>query len=170
MLFVLDTAVFHYSQGMPQGWYAFATSSAGNFHDTTDLYTTKIGQTGPQCQLRFYYYMDGPSVDSLIAYITMNGVMTPLWETTGGKGQLWRPGSVFIGAKKNVVVSLQARRGQQFSGGISVDDLQFIDCKPPFIRTCRSDEFQCSNKYCIDPNLQCNYADDCGDGSDENVS
>jgi hypothetical protein len=114
--------------------------------------------------------MDGPSVDSLIVYTSSQGTNNQLWETTGGKGKLWQPAVVFIGAKSNVVVGIQARRGKSFTGGISIDKVQFVDCLPPLVQpTCRSDQFSCQNKYCIDPQLQCNYADDCGDNSDENV-
>ncbi|WAR02785.1 MLRP2-like protein [Mya arenaria] len=157
-----------HSQQMSTGWYAFASSSSGSFHDTTEVYSSTIGQTGPQCTLKFFYYMDGPSVDSLIVYIMMAGIKTQLWELTGGSGRLWQPAEVYLGAKQNVVITIQSRRGMTYQGGISIDDVQFIDCQPPIIQpTCRKDQFTCKNKYCISPPLRCNYADDCGDGSDE---
>ena len=34
--------------------------------------------------------------------------------------------------------------------------------------TCRSDEFTCSNKHCIQHRWVCDHDDDCGDRSDEN--
>lgn len=156
---------------MPQGWLAYATSSQGSFHDTTEMYTPKISRTGPQCTLKFFYYMDGPSVDSLIVFDEVNGVRTRLWEKTGGSLQLWQAAEIFIGPRANAVIIIQSRRGNNFQGGIAIDDLQFIDCQPPeaLPQACRADQFTCQNQYCIDPKLQCNYADDCGDNSDEVV-
>ncbi|XP_053385338.1 MAM and LDL-receptor class A domain-containing protein 1-like isoform X2 [Mercenaria mercenaria] len=158
------------SQMSPRGWYARVATALGSFHATTSLYTGIIGRTGPQCKLKLSYYMAGPSVGSLIVYISVQGLEIQLWETTGGKEQSWLPAVVFIGAKQNVAVVIQARRGQQFLGVIAVDQLQFLDCKPPVAhQTCLSSQFVCRNRNCIDPKLQCNYADECGDGSDENV-
>lgn len=157
-------------QNLSQGWYALATSSQGQFRDTAEIYTPKISHTGPQCTLQFFYYMDGPSVDSLSVSYTYQGYTTTLWEISGGSTRLWQPAEIYIGAKEGVVIRIQSRRGRDYQGAIAVDDLQFLDCQPPVQQqTCRSDQFSCSNKYCIDPTLQCNYANDCGDKSDEGV-
>ena len=157
---------------MPQGWYAYATSTQGSFHDITELYTPTISHTGPQCKLNFYYFMDGPSVDSLHVLITIKGIKTQLWAVTGGRGMVWRQAQIFIGAKSSAIVSVQARRGSSYQGAITVDDLQFIDCAPPKASptSCPQNQFACANHYCIDMSKQCNYADDCGDRSDEYVS
>ena len=156
---------------MPTGWYAFASSTTGSFSDTTELYTPTIGQIGPQCMLKFFYSMNGPSVDSLIVSTLMNGVNTQIWEITGGTGIGWQPAEVYIGAKTSVVITIQARRGKTYQGGIAIDDVQFIDCQPPIMQpVCRNDQFTCKNKYCIDSEKFCNYADDCGDMSDEPVN
>ncbi|KAH3887722.1 hypothetical protein DPMN_011741 [Dreissena polymorpha] len=157
-----------HSQSMNTGWYAFATSSRGSFKDTTELYTSTIGATGPQCSLKFFYYMNGPGVDSLIVYATVNGIKTQLFMVTGSSAPIWQAALIFVGPKNGLVLTIQARRGMNYQGGIAVDDLQFVDCQPPFVQlSCRPDQFTCTNKYCIDPQLQCNFADDCGDGSDE---
>lgn len=153
------------------GFYAYATSTLGSFKDTTELNTPTIGRTGPQCKLRLYYELNGQQVDTLNVMVNQNGITTHLWEVSGNRGFHWTPAEVFIGAKKNAIITVQARRGSSFQGGIAVDDLQFIDCQPPLVQqSCRSTQIACRNKYCIDPALQCNYADDCGDSSDENVS
>ena len=161
-----------YFQGMPQGWIAYASSTQGSFHDTTKLYTPYISRTGPQCKLNFYYFMNGPSVDSLHVMVSVNGIQTQLWAMSGSRGMLWHQAQVFIGAKSMAIISIQARRGSSFQGVITVDDVQFIDCQPPIVTptACLASQFACSNQYCVDMSKQCNYADDCGDGSDEYVS
>lgn len=115
--------------------------------------------------------MDGPSVDSLIVMYMFSGMKRTLWENTGRSEGLWQAAEVFIGPRDNIVVIIQSRRGEDFQGSIAIDDLQFVNCQPPVAQDkCRPDQFTCRNQYCIDPKLQCNYADDCGDGSDEVVS
>ena len=157
---------------MPQGWIAYASSTQGSFHDTTKLYTPYISRTGPQCKLNFYYFMNGPSVDSLHVMVSVNGIQTQLWAMSGSRGMLWHQAQVFIGAKSMAIISIQARRGSSFKGVITVDDVQFIDCQPPIVTptACLASQFACSNQYCVDMSKQCNYANDCGDGSDEYVS
>ena len=85
---------------------------------------------------------------------------------------VWRRASVFIGARSAAVISIEARRGSNFQGAIAIDDVQFIDCQPPLVSptSCLPSQFTCRNKYCIDQNKQCDYANDCGDSSDEFVS
>ncbi len=109
-------------------------------------------------------------MDSLIVQLTVGGVTKNLWETSGSKGDKWNIAQVFIGAKQSAVLAIQARRGSNFNAALAVDDLTFIDCQPPIATSsCLSTKFSCSNKYCIDPQLECNFADDCGDASDEVV-
>ena len=149
----------------------YAASSAGQFKDTSTLSTPLISQTGPQCTISFSYFMAGPDVDGLVVRVTRNGVVTPLFEVSGARGFLWKPAQVFIGARTNFTVGIQARRGQSFNGGIAVDKIQFIDCQPPIVQhSCAANQFTCRNKYCIDINYRCDYANDCGDNSDEDVS
>ena len=159
-------------QGTPQGWYAYAASTLGNYHDTTSLYTPKIGATGPQCKLNFFYNMAGPNVDSIHVLVTANGIISQLWAVSGGHGMVWRQASVFIGARSSAIISIQARRGTSYQGAIAIDDVQFIDCQPPLVSptSCVTTQFECANKYCIDKSKQCDYANDCGDSSDEYVS
>ena len=57
-------------------------------------------------------------------------------------------------------------------GDISIDDVSFGECEPPVIgdRACTDTEFRCNNEYCIEKQYVCDYADHCGDSSDEKVS
>ena len=115
--------------------------------------------------------MDGPDVDSIHVFITVNGIISQLWAISGGHGLVWRQASVFIGPRTAAIISIEARRGTNYQGAIAIDDVQFIDCQPPLVKpTCLMTQFACQNKYCIDQSKQCDYANDCGDNSDEYVS
>lgn len=158
--------------GQAQGYYLWADSSPGSFDSHTELYTPVIGQTGPQCALGLYYFIRGPSVGALEVYTLFNNQTDHLWSVEGNHFGRWQHASVFIGARSNFQIVIQARRGRSFQGDISLDTVQFINCPAPepFVGGCQTGQFKCANGYCIDQNNRCDYADDCGDQSDEYVS
>lgn len=189
------------------GWYVWADSSPGAFRDTTELYTPMIRQTGPQCKVVLYYWMQGHARHSMEIYLQVNNRTEHLWAGEGEKlshvvknlkqhsifykslvenqifykpclkkisddhGTEWQHLEVFIGPRQNFNLFIQARRGRSFTGDLSVDSINFINCQPPIAlpQGCPANNFQCNNGYCVKQNLKCDYSNDCGDSSDEIV-
>lgn len=151
------------------GYFVWADSSPGSFHDHTELYTAVIGNTGPQCELSFYYWMQGSAAGILHVFTKTKGAYAHLMAIEGDHGPAWKPANIFIGARQGFQVIIQARRGISYRGDISIDTVQFLHCQPPQNNSalCGLGTFACSNGYCIDPDKVCDYANDCGDGSDE---
>ena len=55
---------------------------------------------------------------------------------------------------------------------VAIDDILFNDCEKPktIVGECEpSSHFQCAKGGCISKNFVCDYTDDCGDNSDENM-
>lgn len=67
------------------GWYVWADSSPGAFRDTTELYTPMIRQTGPQCKVVLYYWMQGHARHSMEIYLQVNNRTEHLWAGEGEK-------------------------------------------------------------------------------------
>ncbi|XP_072176476.1 MAM and LDL-receptor class A domain-containing protein 2-like [Diadema setosum] len=155
--------------GTEAGFYLTADNSPGYALDETRIYTSFIRQTGSACELEFWYHMFSNDVDTLTVYLEFNGVRKDLWGKTGGKLDRWRRQVVFIGTGTDFRAVIQARRGASYRGDISLDDISFNSCAPPVItgEPCSSDQFTCSNTYCIDAARVCDFGDDCGDNSDE---
>lgn len=86
-------------------------------------------------------------------------------------GTEWQHLEVFIGPRQNFNLFIQARRGRSFTGDLSVDSINFINCQPPIAlpQGCPANNFQCNNGYCVKQNFKCDYSNDCGDSSDEIV-
>ena len=79
---------------------------------------------------------------------------------------------IHLGHFLDMKIIIEARRGLVFEGGISVDDLLFINCDPPTLplppNTCEDlGRFTCSYGACVDKDDVCDFADDCMDLSDE---
>lgn len=69
-------------------------------------------------------------------------------------------------------ISFEARKPWTFFGAadMAVDDVTFVNCGLPKPRNCLPGEFKCKRQFCISPDRLCDFADDCGDQSDETLS
>ncbi|XP_069815135.1 MAM and LDL-receptor class A domain-containing protein 1 [Dendropsophus ebraccatus] len=152
-----------------EGWYLYADSSNGEFGHTAHIMTPFISQTGPKCKLTFWTYMDGGTVGSLQVLLRLVNVTYEVWFQSGKQGARWRRAEVYLGALSNFQIVLRAKRGVSYVGDVSVDDISFEDCAPVLLddKPCTSEEFMCSNKYCIPKKNMCDLANDCSDNSDE---
>ncbi|XP_064634424.1 MAM and LDL-receptor class A domain-containing protein 2-like isoform X2 [Lineus longissimus] len=152
-----------------KGYYVLADAKPGTYTDTSN-FTATISRTGPQCRLGFWYRMSGFNGGGSIAIMCQTP--TEVHEVsviTHNESPSWNQEIVPIGSQENIRVIIQTRRGLSWDTGIAIDDVYFIDCQPPAMsRQCLEDEFTCSNGYCISREKKCDYANDCGDSSDEN--
>ncbi|XP_075684387.1 MAM and LDL-receptor class A domain-containing protein 1 [Rhinoderma darwinii] len=152
-----------------EGWYLYADSSNGEFGHTTHITTPLISHTGPKCKLTFWSYMNGGTVGSLQVLIKLVFVTYEVWFQSGKQGARWRRAEVYLGTLSNFQIVLRAKRGVSYVGDVSVDDISFEDCSPVLVneKQCTSEEFMCTNKYCIPKNNMCDFVNDCSDNSDE---
>lgn len=157
------------TQKSSQGYYVWADSSRGSYNDHTELKSPVISKTGPQCTLVFSYWMEGPTLNSLSVITRFNNHSSHLYSIEGNHGASWQIAEVFIGPRENFRLIIQAKKGRSFRGDISVDNIIFQNCAPPEfeLNGCKNNMYSCMNGYCINPDKQCDYADDCGDASDE---
>ena len=49
---------------------------------------------------------------------------------------------------------------------VAVDDISYSECKVVSVNPC---EFLCTNQICVPYEAECDFTDDCGDGTDENT-
>ncbi|XP_040289986.1 MAM and LDL-receptor class A domain-containing protein 1 [Bufo bufo] len=152
-----------------EGWYLYADSSNGKFGHTAHVMTPLISHTGPKCKLTFWTHMNGATVGSLEVLIRLVNVTYEVWFQTGKQGAKWRRAEVYLGKLSNFQIVLRAKRGVSYIGDVCVDDIAFEDCAPVLVddKQCTSEEFMCSNKYCIPKNNMCDFVNDCSDNSDE---
>ncbi|KAM8967148.1 MAM and LDL-receptor class A domain-containing protein 1 [Pelodytes ibericus] len=153
-----------------EGSYLFADSSNGEFGHTATIMTPVISNTGPKCKLAFWSYMNGATVRTLQVLIKSGNLTHELWSQCGRQGPQWRRAEIFLGTLSSFQIVLRALRGVSYVGDVTVDDISFEDCAPMVIpdKDCTTDEFMCSNKYCIPKDNLCDFVNDCGDNSDEN--
>lgn len=92
--------------GTTAGWYIYAESSGGSNGDRALLSTTRIGQTGPQCVLSFWYHMYGQSVGTLSVKLSfLDGTQPVIWTKSGDQGNSWLQSRLVIGSRQLLKVS-----------------------------------------------------------------
>jgi hypothetical protein len=58
---------------------------------------------------------------------------------------------------------------EQFNAALAIDDIQLVDCALCYPEVdCQQSQFHCDNsRCCVEDSVKCDFADDCGDRSDE---
>ncbi|XP_067933315.1 MAM and LDL-receptor class A domain-containing protein 1-like [Watersipora subatra] len=162
-----------HSLGTASGHYISADGSYGKLNSVAKIRAPKITQTGPGCSLEFWYHMNGRNVGSLhiMKEYEYDSTEDQMWSISGPQGDTWQHIVVYIGIQNNIKLSIEAHRGYNYIGDISVDDVKFTDCAPPVPATgntaCLPGQFKCSNNYCLDGSQVCDSQQDCMDNSDE---
>lgn len=94
-------AIVLYVTGSVAGWYIYAESSGGSADDRAPLTTPRIGQTGPQCVLSFWYHMRGSHVGTLSVKLAFpDGTKPTIWSKTGNQGDKWQNSRLVIGSRQ----------------------------------------------------------------------
>ncbi len=83
-------------------------------------------------------------------------------------GNQWNQGIVYIMRRSTpYTMKIEAERSYSTRGDIAVDDISFSGCALPGPASWCS-QFRClKNQACVPYSRQCDFTDDCGDGTDE---
>ncbi|XP_078483553.1 MAM and LDL-receptor class A domain-containing protein 1 isoform X3 [Ciona intestinalis] len=162
-----------HTQSTASGFYIYADSNQASSNSTAQLFSTMIAKSGSQCTLRFFYWMGSKETDPVgslhIVAVNNQGTRLDLVEVQRVQVNQWSEARALIGSLVNFQIVIEARAQNVNDVDISVDDLEFMDCSPntPSTSGCASTQFTCANLVCVDQSVICDYADDCGDASDE---
>ncbi|GFR70367.1 MAM and LDL-receptor class A domain-containing protein 2-like, partial [Elysia marginata] len=156
--------------GDASGYYLFAEPTFGTISNLAELITDfSFGPSPATCQIQFYYIMVGSGVGTLKAVLRESNEDTILWEKIDQQGSNWNKVVVDIGrVAVPFKIVFQATRSATVAGDLAIDDITFINCDFPVAQqSCPAGQFRCTNNACVPSYRQCDFSDDCGDGSDE---
>ena len=133
-----------------------------------------------ECLLTFYLYMSGSSDFFLYPTLTHSfmGMTTELdmiqVNNISFPDAEWVHVLIGIGQHKDkfTVGFDLVYSGEDWQSSVAVDQVEFLECgSPRGSETCEAHEYHCEvTKACIDQTMLCDYADNCGDGSDEDFA
>lgn len=159
------------------GNYMFIDASAGSYATDTRLVSPMFGNLSSTCSVSFAYYTNvGPfSMLSLYLYppnsdptTSSSNVFYRLWTSSRSVGSQWQNATVGIGSRDpGYKLAFVARNFDRNRGGIAIDDVIFNSCALGQVTQCTSNQFKCKRGSCVDITRRCDFANDCGDYSDE---
>lgn len=88
-------------------------------------------QSGPSCQMTFWYNMNGRNIGTLNVVLKNNaGQNNVLKSLTGNQGQGWKQLTVPLPSYNHFTILFEAVQGNGYLGDIAIDDIQFNSCAP----------------------------------------
>ncbi|RDD40325.1 MAM and LDL-receptor class A domain-containing protein 2 [Trichoplax sp. H2] len=155
------------------GYYMYTKAKGGSFLTDSKLTSPMMPAAYDTCTISFWYNKTISSTLGL--YVVQNGTSTRLWRSsfsfiTNPNEPLWANASAGIGHRSQGYKLEFRISGSSFStsnGVAAIDDISFTGCNMPPSVPCFSGNFQCKNGRCVSPSVVCDFANDCGDSSDE---
>ncbi|CAB4029849.1 MAM and LDL-receptor class A domain-containing 2-like, partial [Paramuricea clavata] len=155
--------------------YIYIEDGSGTSYQVANIESPPTGKTYHTCTVQFYYHLYGTfsSANYLWIGLTYGGSTSYIWNTNGDQGDKWNKGEFGLGSvPAGTKISFEALKPWTFFGAadMAIDDVSFVNCGIPKPRNCLPGEFKCKRQFCVAPDRICDFADDCGDQSDETTS
>ena len=166
----------HDYANMTEGHFLYVKSLMGG--STAGVASPVYQGSSTYCMLTFFVFLSG--TPNFYLYPTMthiqHGSMTELdmIDLVGIDDGVWTQVIIGIGRhmdKFTVGFEIVYPGEGQFDSAVGVDEVQFLKCSlPPAEADCKQNEFHCvQTKACVANDHLCDFADDCGDASDEEI-
>ncbi|XP_014681010.1 PREDICTED: MAM and LDL-receptor class A domain-containing protein 1-like isoform X2 [Priapulus caudatus] len=173
-----------------RGHFIYVESST--MHDAGDraqISSSVIRGTSSRCMLRFWYHMYGATTGSIVVYRRTSyapGGALVLLSIVGEQGDFWHRAELEASdpnSDADFEVVIEGAVGLSYHSDIALDDLSMTpecvvsDNPLPGGTTaasttpgaCGADKYTCNNTLCYSAAQRCNFVDDCGDNSDEEM-
>lgn len=153
-----------------KGYMMLVQQGLGNTYGKALLTSASLSATAPQCKLEMSYYYNGLLTGVRAGFYQDVGTITVyslLFWRNFGRRSTWQKTVVGIGERpKGWRLEMKAD-----NENVAIDDIRLVDCAFP-IRThvCNYMQIGCTSGGCYKPDQECDFANDCGDGTDERPS
>ncbi|XP_041467549.1 MAM and LDL-receptor class A domain-containing protein 1-like [Lytechinus variegatus] len=150
------------------GYYVKVVPGNGQFSEFSRLYSPMLPHTAVECILDFWFYYQESSknVEFKLEVKVGDDPSFTIWSPFYTWTSSWMKAHVGIGRLEASYQLIFAALVEYENDTIAIDDITFTDCKAISYVPC---EILCDNKLCVPYSAECDYSQDCGDGTDENT-
>ncbi|XP_027784436.2 MAM and LDL-receptor class A domain-containing protein 1 [Marmota flaviventris] len=177
-----EPAVDH-TLGNSSGHYIFIKSYFSQQPmKTARLSSPVISKKSKNCKIIFYYHMYGTGIGALtLIQVSVSNRTKVLLNLTAEQGNFWRKQQLSLFGDEDFQIKFEGRVGKGHHGSIALDDIVFTEscisshssmreelAVPLPTGYCPHGYRECQNGKCYRAEQSCDFADDCGDNTDEN--
>eukprot|EP00057_Strongylocentrotus_purpuratus_P018000 XP_011672474.1 PREDICTED: MAM and LDL-receptor class A domain-containing protein 1 [Strongylocentrotus purpuratus] len=150
------------------GFYMRVLPGNGQFNEFARLTSPILPDTSVDCRFDFWYFYQTSSstVEFKLEVKMTDQSGYTLWTPSQSQSTYWMSVDVGMGRRETTYQLLFAGFVESDSDIIAIDAISFTGCAVESYVPC---EIQCDNQLCVPYTAQCDYANDCGDGTDENT-
>ncbi|XP_025084894.1 MAM and LDL-receptor class A domain-containing protein 2-like isoform X1 [Pomacea canaliculata] len=155
------------------GNYIYVDSTATDDYGKAVMVSPVYGAFGADCEISFWVHKKTSAYLSLYmvppGQSPYDGKRIQVWQVSAALGNNWTSVTVGIDAHPPGYRLVFEGILRSVDGDIALDDISFSpSCAVgSYMSICASDQYHCDNHICVDKTRVCDFANDCGDNSDE---
>ncbi|XP_025087325.1 MAM and LDL-receptor class A domain-containing protein 1-like isoform X1 [Pomacea canaliculata] len=162
-----------HTTGKTTGNYIYVDSTATDDYGKAVMISPMYGAIGAGCEISFWVHK------KTFAYLSLylvppgqspyDGQRIQVWQVSASLGSNWTSATAGLGAHPPGYRLVFEGIFGTTDGDIALDDITFSpSCAlGSNMSKCPSNQYHCDNHICVDKTRVCDFANDCGDNSDE---
>ncbi|XP_041460944.1 MAM and LDL-receptor class A domain-containing protein 2-like [Lytechinus variegatus] len=150
------------------GYYMKVMPGGGQFSEFSRFYSPILPDTSVECLVDFWFFLQASSdnVEFQLEVQIGDEPSYKIWSSLVTWTSSWMKAHVGLGRQETAYQLIFAASVEYKNDTIAIDDVTFTGCKAVSYVPC---EILCDNKLCVPYSAECDYSQDCGDGTDEST-
>ncbi|XP_064324526.1 apical endosomal glycoprotein isoform X2 [Phalacrocorax carbo] len=167
-----------HTMGTDLGWFMVTVFPPAKATATAWLRSPVMREAAATCEIRAWYHLSGSGLNQteqpvLRLAMVYRDEVVGLWQSPEHRGEGWHQLVAYTGRiNEQFQLIFSLTKPPTCRAELALDDIIFRNCglQEPRQEVCRVGENNCRRGSCLAQHRFCDGTDDCGDGSDEDVT